>query len=565
MTKGKKVLTILAAIAVVGALGAWLGQGFLGEVRINPPATVAYVPPQPTQPAEEEGARKLCPITEESWRSAQTIEGVRIDESPHCDPDNPYEVAAVVKGTNNISMRTLMETRLASDAVIKGNDVDGDGDPDVIEIKLEVAELNGRSPDGDKYLPTYEIAPGVQPGLWVFAPKTRDMAAINLFSYEAIRDLRPPSPVIRVEQGDLVRITLENTHYLPHTIHLHGVDHPYIHADGNGNDGVPFIDQHPVLPGDSRSYTIQPRQPGTMFYHCHVQADKHLMMGLQGMFVVEENRPNNWVQTLNVGAGYVRHSSVAVKESYAHEYDLHYQSIDKELNSIIQKANDPRLIAQRMNNEYDITEATSDYFLLNGRSFPYTLRESIIAVNPDEKIKLRVLNGQENVLSLHTHGHKATITHVDGIEVPEAARLTRDVYDLSSAQRLDLQLNTTNDGLHNYGPGLWLFHNHAEKGVTTDGRSPGGDISLIGYRAFLEKDGTPKLQGMPIDSLLDPQYYAGKIPVWGDSAAGKQLGLAGPLSPDLWRLILCGLLAGLLAGLVGLLFVTISSRTGREA
>ena len=38
------------------------------------------------------------------------------------------------------------------------------------------------------------------------------------------------------------------------------------------------------------------------------------MMGLQGLFVIEENRPNNWVQTLNVGAGKVRAPSVAVLE-----------------------------------------------------------------------------------------------------------------------------------------------------------------------------------------------------------------------------------------------------------
>ena len=31
----------------------------------------------------------------------------------------------------------------------------------------------------------------------------------------------------RAEQGDQISITLENTHYLPHTIHFHGVDHPY--------------------------------------------------------------------------------------------------------------------------------------------------------------------------------------------------------------------------------------------------------------------------------------------------------------------------------------------------
>ena len=56
-----------------------------------------------------------------------------------------------------------------------------------------------------------------------------------------------------------------------------------------------------------------------------------MMMGLSGLFVIEENQPNNWVQTFNVGAGQVRHPSVGVKKAYSQEYDLLYQSIDKRL------------------------------------------------------------------------------------------------------------------------------------------------------------------------------------------------------------------------------------------
>ncbi len=508
------------------------------------------IPPTAELEGNESSMEKLCGVKSDKWRVEREVDGVVVAESRRCLPDNPWEVAAVVKGTNNISMMALMNTRLASDAVIKQNDLDGDGDPDEIHIKLEVAELNGSSPDGDFFLPTYDIAPGIQPGLWVFAPKTRGMAAINLFSYEAIPELRAPSPVIRVERGDSVKITLENTHYLPHTIHLHGVDHPYINQQGRGNDGVPVTDEPPVMPGESKTYSLKPRQTGTMFYHCHVQTDKHLMMGLQGMFVVEENRPNNWLQTLNIGAGHVRHSSVAVNESYDHEYDLHYQNIDKELNEIIQSTNDPRLIAKKMNREYDITQASPDYFLLNGHSFPYTLRDSLIVADPNGRIKLRIVNGQSDIVAVHTHGHKATVTHNDGIKMPEATQLTRDVYDLAPAQRADLSLSTTDDGLHSYGPGVWLFHNHAEKGITTGGRGPGGDISMIVYRSFLQPDGMPKLQGADVSRFLDPRYYAGDVSVWGRSSEARSLGEPSLVRPNLVAIVALGLMIGLILGLV---------------
>ena len=141
-------------------------------------------------------------------------------------------VAAFVKGTNNVGHMTLMDAKLSPDAVVKGRDLDGDGDPDEIHIRLEVFELNGGSPDLNEPVVQYSIAPGIKPGLWVFAPKSLGMSTENFESLVAQPGLRLPSPAIRVEQGDHVKVTLENTHYMPHTIHFHGVDHPFLTADG---------------------------------------------------------------------------------------------------------------------------------------------------------------------------------------------------------------------------------------------------------------------------------------------------------------------------------------------
>jgi FtsP/CotA-like multicopper oxidase with cupredoxin domain len=325
-----------------------------------------------------------------------------------------------------------------------------------------------------------------------------------------------PSPPIRVEQGDVVWLVVENTHYFPHSIHLHGVDHPYMDHGGEGNDGVGQTSEMDIMPGKSKTYVIKPRVAGTMYYHCHVQPHTHIPMGLAGMFIVEENRPNNWPQVFNVGAGQVRHPSVAVLEKFSQEYDLHYQSVDKELHSLPQSANDPRLIAKAMNQEYDITDAKDDYFLLNGRSFPYTLRESIIAVKPSQKVKIRVLNGHTENMALHIHGHKATETHYDGIEQNPQAQVTRDVYSLAPAQRVDLSLDTTNDGLHSYDSGLWMFHDHVEKAFTTNGMGEGGSISLVAYDNYIDANGTPKSHGMDLKPYFTKEFWERKIPVWQD-------------------------------------------------
>ncbi len=409
-------------------------------------AALFKVAPQLQQPAgitppetiysrsDNSSMNKPCSNDHPEWRPAQVIEGLTIDAAPSCEPDNPYDIVTSVKGTNNVSMATLMQTNFAQDAITLSDDLDHDGDPDIIRIKLEVVELNGSSPDGEFLINTYDIAPGIQPGLWVYAPKSRGMALKNFNSLVANPLLRAPSPVIRVEQGDKVYITLENTHYLPHTIHLHGVDHPWLNDQGQDNDGM---EEHAVFPGKSHTYQIQPRHAGTMLYHCHVQTAQHFMMGLNGMFIVEENKANNWLQTFNIGAGQVRHPSAAVKKAYSQEYDLHYQSVDKKLASIIQTANDPRLIAQRMARDYNMTESFENYFMLNGHSFPYTLRDAMIIAEENETIKLHVANLQRSSIAVHIHGHKATITALDGVDQPESQQITRDVFDISPAQRSD--------------------------------------------------------------------------------------------------------------------------------
>ncbi len=464
--------------------------------------------------------KTFCPPDPSGWRKQQTIEGVEIGESASCVADNPYAVAAFVRGTNNIDQSTLLKSGLTADAVTKGRDLDGDGDPDEIHIRLEVAELNGSSGVLSGPVTQYEIAPGIKPGMWVFSPKLVGMAVENFESQKARPALRLPSPAIRIEQGDKVTITLENTHYMPHTLHLHGADHGFVDVTGEGNDGVPIASEIPVLPGDARSYELTPRHAGTMFYHCHVQPHVHVMMGLQGLFIIEENRPDNWLQTMNVGAGLVRAPSRAVSEEYDREYDLHYLDLDKELSERIQQNNDPRLITRSMHREYDITDAAPDYFTLNGRSFPYTFRESLLVGKDNERIKLRVVNGGSKGIALHTHGHKFTVTDRDGVAQPRSTQTPQDVLWLATTMRADLSLDLVNDGLHAYGPGIWLFHDHQYQGITNDGIGPGGNISAIVYEKYLQESGWPKTQGVSWDAYFTDAYYRKEIPVWEQYAPG---------------------------------------------
>ncbi|MEM7394836.1 MAG: multicopper oxidase domain-containing protein, partial [Verrucomicrobiota bacterium] len=320
----------------------------------------------------------------------------------------------------------------------------------------------------------------------------------------------------------------------------------------------------PIFPGESRTYDMSPRQDGSMFYHCHVQPQTHVLMGLNGLFVVEPNRPDNWVQTLNVGSGQVRHPSVAVKESHDREYDLNYIGIDYDMHNILKTSNDPRVVSRRLHREYNVTQRKPEAFLLNGRSFPYTIRESLLIVKPDENIKVRVLNSGADPIYLHTHGHKVIETHYDGIERPEANRITRDVVHVGPAQRVDLNLRTVDDGLHSYGPGVWFMHDHREEGVTTNGIGPGGNVSMIVYEEFLGENGIPKTKG-DLTTFFTEEYYRGEIPVFSEMDPKGLLSEPIPAASTSAGIALTALLVAFLGVFFGSLIWLIRTGSGGAA
>src|SRR5258705_1722731 len=212
----------------------------------------------------------------------------------------------------SVAERAGMDAEMAAipgadpDAVELGHDLDHDGDADEIHIHLEVIEIQE------------EVYPGQYVTFWVFAPLGSPMGS----------PARLPSPTIRVEEGDVVYVTLHNTHYLPHTIHFHGM------AQDNAMDGVPDMTQRAVAPGRQFTYRFVAKTPGTYWYHCHVQDHIHPLMGLAGMIIVEPNRPNNHFAHLVPGAGRIEPMAKATAEQVQGEYSLVYMDIDDRLNRI---------------------------------------------------------------------------------------------------------------------------------------------------------------------------------------------------------------------------------------
>jgi FtsP/CotA-like multicopper oxidase with cupredoxin domain len=91
-------------------------------------------------------------------------------------------------------------------------------------------------------------------------------------------------PLIRLDLGDRLEATLENR--LPradeHTsIHWHGIRLP------NDQDGVPYLVQPPVRPGENFRYAFTPPDAGTFFFHTHCNTVEQLGRGLEGLLIID--------------------------------------------------------------------------------------------------------------------------------------------------------------------------------------------------------------------------------------------------------------------------------------
>ena len=88
-------------------------------------------------------------------------------------------------------------------------------------------------------------------------------------------------PVLRLKRGDRLRATLRNSLAEHTSIHWHGVRVP------NDMDGVQYVTQKPVEPGQSFLYDFTLPDTGTFFFHPHCNETGQVGHGLLGVAIVE--------------------------------------------------------------------------------------------------------------------------------------------------------------------------------------------------------------------------------------------------------------------------------------
>lgn len=237
-----------------------------------------------------------------------------------------------------------------------------------------------------------------------------------------------PGPMIRVTEGDQVRIIFKNELPDETTVHWHGILVP------NEMDGIPGVTQDAIEPGETFVYEFTARPAGTFMYHSHVEADTQIAIGMYAPFIIDPAEPVENAADVDV--------TLMLSE---------WRVIDGETYPAMPMAgSDP------------------NYFTINGKAFPAV---ETINVKKGEKVRLRIANIGAFVHPMHLHGIPFKVVATDGYPVPEAAQLTKDTISVAPGERYDIEFIATE-------PGQWMFHCHIIHHTTNDGVEPGG-LTLV--------------------------------------------------------------------------------------
>ncbi len=215
-----------------------------------------------------------------------------------------------------------------------------------------------------------------------------------------------PGPTIQVNEGDRVRLIVNNQLPEPYSMHWHGLEIP------NNMDGMPGVSQDLIPPGGRFVYEFTVHQNGTFFYHSHMAMQE--MMGLIGLFIIHPQR-------------------------------AHAPQVDRDFGIVLQgwallpNNTIPNSLAMEFN-----------WLTLNGKAGPAT---TPMLCKVGERVRIRLVNLSMDHHPIHLHGHQFYVTGTEGGRIRSTAVIPENTVLVGVAQARDIEFVANN-------PGDWHFHCH---------------------------------------------------------------------------------------------------------
>jgi CopA family copper-resistance protein len=249
-----------------------------------------------------------------------------------------------------------------------------------------------------------------------------------------------PAPLIRLREGQNVRLAVTNTLDEDTSIHWHGLLVPF------QMDGVPGISFPGIRPRETFVYEFPVRQSGTYWYHSHSNLQE--AMGHYGPIIIDPAadpvaydrehvlvlsdwsfiHPHEILQRLKQSPGYFNQQRTTVAGLLSGEDRM--------------SASERRMWAGMRMDPRDILDVNgSTYtYLINGHG-PQENWTGLFA--PGERVRLRVINASAmSIFNIRIPGLPMTVVQADGVDVQP---VETDEFQISIAETYDVIVQPLED------------------------------------------------------------------------------------------------------------------------
>lgn len=246
-----------------------------------------------------------------------------------------------------------------------------------------------------------------------------------------------PGPLLRLREGQNVRLHVTNTLAEDSSIHWHGLLLPFQF------DGVPGISFPGIKPGETFTYEFPIRQNGTYWWHSHSGLQEQA--GHYGPIIIESAKPDDrydrdYIVLLSEFTPVHPHEIMRKLKVGEHYYNRQMLSATEgELSGA-----ERRMWGGMRMNPRDIADVNgSTYtYLVNGHGPADDLQ---LEFKPGERIRLRIINGSAmTFFNVRIPGVPMTVIAADGIDVDP---VNVDEFQIGVAETYDVIVRPK-DGSH---------------------------------------------------------------------------------------------------------------------
>ncbi len=250
-----------------------------------------------------------------------------------------------------------------------------------------------------------------------------------------------PGPTLRFREGDVARIRFHNLMDVPTSVHWHGILLPF------RQDGVPYVTNPPIEPGETKEFEFTIKQSGTYWFHSHTGLQEQ--RGVYGSIVItpkDGERVSSDQDKVIVLSDWTDQNPNEILRTLKSGNDF-YSLKKGTLQSLQGAAKKGALMGvykrslMRMP-PMDISDVAYDAFFSNGR------KEITIPAKPGEKVRLRFINASTaTYFNMRFSGGPVEIISSDGIDV-QPVKVNN--FLMTVAETYDLIVTVPENGSHEF-------------------------------------------------------------------------------------------------------------------